>query len=285
MLDYRTRQLDERSRLVNGRFVHNLNNWTATSASYSPGDGDDHYGIASISVGGTLEQTFSVPYARLYTLHLSCKSPSGALSGSQATATIKDADGATVKINSLTGGTSAWTDNDFTLGLAPGATYTLSIANASAAGAIRIDDVWLWHVPLTRANIAARVERKLAQLATDASLSTTASGTQTEGSYTDAIDAGLRAVGAVDPETDQPDVRWLDSGSIDSLADQVEREMLERLLRYYAIVVDIEVGERSEKLSQIGKAIQSAISAQQSGGAKVVVRRLIRRTDDFDLGA
>lgn len=275
---------DERNRLSNGRFLHNLNSWVTASASYSAGDGDEHYGVANISVGGSIAQVFGVDYARSYTLHLSVKAPSGTLAGSQATVAITDGDGNSVASFNLTGGASSWTDNNNSLGLAPGATYTLTITNASAAGAIRVDDVWLWYVPMTRANLAARVARKLSALATDAGLDTTAAGDLTEGHYTDAVDAGLRAVGAVDPETDQTDIRWLDSTTIDTCADLIEREMLERLGRYYATLVDIEAGPRKEKLSQIGAALARMTSAPQSGGAKVVVRKLGRLADDYNLG-
>lgn len=276
--------MDERSHLQNGQFWHNLSGWSSASALYSPGDGDDHYGVASIATGGGyIEQSFTVQRARLYTLHLSLKAVGSSLSAGQATVRIVDGSGATVLTQNLTGTADTWTEQTYSIGLVPGASYTLRITNVSAASTVKIDDIWLWWVPQTRAQLADKVHRKLDALATDASLSTTSSGTQTEGSYTDAVDAGLRAVGAIDAETDLPDVRYLDSSLLDSCLDAVEREMLERLARHYAVLTDIQVGERQEKLSQIAAAI-GRLTGSGGGKAsgKVVVRQLRRYTPDYE---
>lgn len=265
-------ELDERSWLVNGRFLHNLNGWTAASATYSAGDGDDHYGVAVLSAGGSIRQAFAVTRARSYTLHLSVKT-------ANATVTIQDGAGNSLPAQTASGSAS-WTESSLTFGLAPGTTYTLIISNAGGSS-ISVDDVWLWWVPLTRAQLADKVHRKLDSLASDASFSTTPALSQTEGSYTDAIDAGLRTAGAIDPETDLPDVRYLDSGSLDMALDAIEREMLERLMRHYATLTDIRVGDRDEKLSQIGAQVARMASPRASGG-KVVTRQLRRYTPDYE---
>jgi hypothetical protein len=279
---------DERNRLVNGRFLHNLNNWTASNAVYSAGDGDDHYGVAVLSTGGGyIEQTLGVVNARSHSLHIAVKPVGGALSAGQATLRITDGDGNTVATQNLSGDADAWTESTYTFGLAPGTTYTVRITNVSAAGDVKIDDVWLWWVPKTRAQLATMVHTKLARLATDRSLSTTAAGALTEGSYTYAVDAGLRAVGAIDPETDLPDVRWLDASLLDTALDAIEKEILEQLQRDYAVEVDITMGPHSERLSQKHAALEkltgAAGSSQGSGGGRVVMRKLHYQANDYDL--
>lgn len=278
--------MTERNRLTNGRFMHDLNNWTASDAVYSAGDGDEHYGVAVLSTGGgTLSQTFSVPHFRLYTLHIAVKAVGSDLSTDQVTVAITDGDGNTVISDDLSGTADTWTDNTMDLGLAPGTTYTLRLTNVSAAGDVRLDDVWLWWLPITRASIAARVAAKLGRLATDRSLSATASGSLTEGDYTYAIDAALRSLGALDPDTALPDVRYLDFGQVNSVLDAAEREMLEKLRRDYAVEVDIGVGSRRESLSQIGRALDGLIGTGGAGGGQagqVTVRKLRREADDYE---
>lgn len=273
----------ERSHLNNGRFEHSLDQWTASSAVYSAGDGDDHYGTAVLSVSGYIEQTFTVIKTRVYSIHLAVKAIGASLSSAQCQLIIKDGNGNTVSIQNLTGTADTWTDNDITLGLASGTTYTFKVINNAASGIVRIDDVWLWFVPMTRAVLAARTHAKLGRLATERSLSVTASGSLTEGSYTYAIDAALRAMGAINPETGLVDVRYLDASNVQTALDFVEREMIEQLQKDYAVETDIRVGQRSESRSQIAK-ILGDMNANQSGGGKVVMRRLHReRPEDFEL--
>jgi hypothetical protein len=258
----------EASHLSNSRFLHDLGNWTASGASYSAGDGDEQYGVAVLSVGGFVSQQFTVEGAKLYTVHLSVKAVGASLSGGQATLTITDGAGNTVVTQSLSGTADTWTEQTYTLGLAQGTTYTLKITNVSAASQVKVDDVWLWYVPMTRAAVAARVHTKLGLLATDMSYTTTSSGALTEGSYTYAIDTGLRQSGAIDPMTDEPDIRRVSTWVVDTLLSVVEFAMLERLQRDYATMTDITVGQRSERLSQIASAIdklKGAVSPQGTG--------------------
>jgi|GEM_PF-3149736 len=269
--------MDERNRLINGRFLHNLNGWTSSGATYNAGDGDEHYGVVVLPVGAFVERAFAVPQARGYSLHLAVKPVTADLSPGQAQAQISDGDGDLVATKDLSGAADTWTELTFTLGLAPGTTYTLRISNVSAAAEIKVDDVWLWWAPKTRAQLAAEVHAKLGRLASG--LSTTPSGTLTEGSYTYAVDAGLRTVGAIDPETDTPDVRWLEANLLDTALDAIEKEMLERLQRDYAVEVDVQIGPRRESLSQVNQALSKLTGTgdKQSGGmgsGKIVVRKL-----------
>jgi len=276
----------ERNHLSNGRFSHNLDQWTLSGVEYSAGDGDDHYGVAVLSTGGDyLEQTFAVPRIRTYLIHLSVKAVGGDLSSSQCQLVISDGEGNTVVAENLSGTADTWTENTVSVGLAPGTTYTLKIINNTTAGDVKVDDVWLWFVPLTRTEIASRIDEKLGRLADDRSLSTTASGLKTEGDYTYSIDAGLRSVGAINPETGLPDVRYLGQESIQTALDYAEKEILEQLQRDYAVEVDITVGPRRENLSQIGKAVGGLIGGKEGkSSGRVVMRKMIHpRREDFEL--
>jgi len=270
----------ERNHLVNGRFLHNLNGWTAVDAAYNAGAGDDHYGVALLEDGGSISQTFGVAYARSYSLHSAVK-PTNTLITNEVLATLTDGDGNTLVALSLEGTAATWTENTDEVGLAPGTTFTLTISNDSGAD-VSVDDVWLWFVPLTRAEIAARVHAHLGQLATDRSLSTTAVGALTEGDYTYAVDAGLRNTGAVNPETGEPDVRYVDPGMIAGLLDAVELEMLRRLERDYATVTDLTIGPRREARSQTAEMLAKA--TQAAGGGKATVRKMRHRADDYEMG-
>lgn len=260
----------EHTYIVNGRFYHNLNGWTVSGGvSYSAGDGDDHYGVAVLPVGETANQAFGVIGAKSFTLHVSVKAVGSDLTAGQATATITDGYGNSVKVTNLTGTADTWTENTITLGLAEGTTYEIEFENVSAAGNVKIDDVWLWYAPVTRADIASRVSAKLGRLGTDRSLSTTPSGSLTEGDFTYAIDAGLRSVGAIDPETDLPDVRWLDGESVKGAIDTIVKEMLSQLALDYAVEVDTTVGAHSESLSQKYSAITGLIGGDSGGSSAI----------------
>jgi len=277
--------MSERNLLTNGRFLQNLSNWTAVNAKYSAGDGDDHYGVAVLdTAGGYISATFSVPRVRSYSLHVAVKAIGAALSGTQCQLIIQDGSGNTVKTQNLTGTADTWTDNDITAGLATGTTYTLKIINNSATGDVLIDDVWIWFIPMTRAAIATRIDEKLGRIADDRSLSTASSGAKTEGDYTYAIDAGLRAVGAINPETGQVDVRYLDAENLQTALDFIEREMLKQLSLDYALEVDVRVGQRAESLSQISKALRETTGGAQGSSGRVVVRKLTRpEREDYQL--
>lgn len=279
----------ERTWISNGRFLHDLAGWTASGAAYSPGDGDEHYGVAVLETGEYIEQTFAVPKARVYTLSLSVKGVGAVITAGQVTAAVLDNLGATVVSKQpVASAADTWVENQFTIGLAPGMTYTLRITNVSHAE-VRVDDVWLWDAPVTRNQLAVRVNTKLARLASQRSLTTTPQGALTEGDYTYAVDSGLRSLGAINPETGLVDVRYLDEQTIQAALDAVEREMLEQLQRDYAVEVDVQIGPRREQLSQVAKGIEAVLGIARegqgkSGGGQVVVRKLRREAEDYDLG-
>jgi len=253
--------------LINGKFLHNLNGWTPSAGvTYSAGDGDDNYGVAVLPVGGSIWQEFSVDEEALQSLHISVKAVGASLSGSQATLVIKDSYDNTVITQNLSGTADTWTESLYSVGISEGTTYRITITNNSAAGDIKIDDVWIWFIPITRAQIATAVHAKLGRLATERSLSTTPSGALTEGSYTYAIDAGLRTIGAIDEEVGLPSVRFVESEQVQMLIGEVRREMLEFLQTEYAVEVDTSTGPYSQQLSQKASLIGGIIGSGKSGG-------------------
>lgn len=272
----------DRSLLSNGRFLQNLDNWTATNAVYSAGDGDEQYGVAVLSGGGYITQEFSVPYARAYTLQVAVKPVGDVLGVGDLQAVVTDDDAGAVFALSLEGDTDgAWQVNTDVIGLAPGNTYTLKLLN-NAAIPVRVDDIWLWFVAITRAQIAAQVHARLGQLATDYSLSTTPAGALTEGSYTYAIDSALRAMGAINDETGEVDIRWLDSGDVQTAIDLTEAEMLKRVQRSAVTKTDVSLGSRSESRSQQAAMLGELTKNGGGGSSRVVMRPLRRATKDYD---
>lgn len=270
--------MSERNLISNGRFVNRLAGWTSGgSAQYLASDGDEHYGLALLGNGDSIAQSLGVGRARSYTLHLAVKA-GAELEAGNATVTIADSDGSTVISKSLNGDDSGWTENTFTVGLAAGS-YTITIANAADVS-VRVDDIWLWYVPIQRAGIAAQVHAKLGGLATGKGLNPVLSGALSEGDYTYAIDSGLRQVGAIDPETDTIDIRCLATSELDTLLDIVTQEMLERLHSEYAMDVDLTAGPRRESFSQTAKAIESV--AGSGGGGKRVVMRMLQHGEPTD---
>ena len=268
--------MSERSLINNGRFTVQLSGWTPVgSPSYLPSDGDAHYGMASLANGDSIGQTFGVGRARSYTLHLAVKA-TGTLVAADATVTIKNSDGDTVLSEDLSGNASGWSGNNFAVGLGSGS-YEIVIANASDK-TVKIDDVWMWFVPITRAGLADRVHAKLGSLATDKDLGVGPDGELSEGDYTYAVDAGLRQAGAINPETDEPDIRYLETTDIDTVLDLVEMEILEKLHREYATSVDLSIGPRSENRSQTAKMLERLVSGSSGqGGSGGGNRRVIMR--------
>ena len=117
------------------------------------------------------------------------------------------------------------------------------------------------------------------------SLVTAATGSKTEGDYTYAVDSGLRQAGAINPETDLPDVRYLDTGDVDTVLDLIEQEMLEQLQRDYAVEVDLRVGPRDEKFSQTAQTIGKLTGAgdDRPGSNRVITRKMTYRSNDYEM--
>ena len=266
------------TRLTNGRFEHDLDGWTISGASFLGSDGSDHFGMAVLANGDFIEQDFSVVGARLYVIHAVLKS-TGEIVASDVTFLISDGDGNTVLTwEPVAPYTDVWVEVERKVGLVRGTTYTLRITNNQAED-IKVDDVWLWAPALSRRDVAIRVHEKLGALATsDLTLSYAPDGSKNEGDYSFAIDGGLRQIGAIDPVTQQPEIRAVDISNVDLLIDAVEREMLERVSNEYITKVDLRVGPHSESFSQVGKAIREKIGegGGSTPGNRIVMRKLHR---------
>lgn len=275
--------MPERTLLNNGRFLHNLNGWDASVATYSAGQGDDHYGVALLPTGGAyIEQSFAVPDYASYSLHLSLHGVGAAITSGQVTAVITDGDDNTVVTLNPVGAADTWSENTLTAGLAPGTTYTLRITNVSASGNVYVDDVWMWFVPITRIAIAKRTHAKLGRMATERTLHYAVMGELSEGDYTYAIDAALRMYAAINPETGSPDIRYIDAEQVQNILNAVRIEMLERLQTDYAVEVDTTTGPYRQNLSQktqlIGEILGTGGGSQGGGssgsGGSVIQRKL-----------
>lgn len=268
----------DRNHLINGKFLHNLNGWTPTTgATYSAGDGDTHYGVAVLPEGESITQSFAVTGSRVFSLSISMHSTGGTINDDKVTFTITDGSGLEVLTDEIHATDGHWTTNTYSIGLAEGTSYSLEISNNTATSDVHIDDVWLWFVPITRAQIAAAVHVKLGRIATERSLTTAADGDLTEGSYTYAVDAGLRTIGAVDPDDGIVSIRYVDIESVQTLIEAVRREMLERLQADYAIEVDTSTGPYRQNLSQKAATIKEMVGGGSTGGGSggsVVMRKI-----------
>ncbi len=147
---------------------------------------------------------------------------------------------------------------------------------------------------LTEVQLAARLQRDLAPLATDAGWKVTGANGQTYGTYTDAI---LDALGALGIASGGLQAATTPTSSTDSsaikAAARVERQVrtlalsgcLDRLEAYYAGLVDTVEGPVSHKLSQVFAQIQQMRKSLSTGGT-VATGMNVRgvRRPDYALG-
>lgn len=131
---------------------------------------------------------------------------------------------------------------------------------------------------MTDADLAARLHRDLAALAADAGWATTATTGQAQGHYSDPIADAKADVGVSDLATatvaQQKRVRQLALGIC-----------LERLELHYAAQVDLRVGQREERLSQIGAQLARIRASAPAAGGGVGRGATIRRGPAVDYSA
>lgn len=268
--------MSERNRLSNGRFLHDIDNWTASGAEYSAGDGDDHYGVAVLASGEYIEQTFTVPFTRVNVIHVSVKPETNDVSAGEVTLKITDGDGNTVTTINLSGTGDTWTDNSNSVGLASGTTFTIQIKNVSFSGDVKIDDVYIWPVPITREDIATQVNERLGRISTDRSLSTSDDGAgRTEGDYTFPINGALRDLGAINPITGDPDIRYVEENGVTAVLDLVFEKILDRIRSDYSVEYDVTAGPVKQSRSQIMAGLDRLAGGGDRGGSgRVVQKRL-----------
>lgn len=268
------------NRLSNGGFSGDLANWTAGGgASFVANQGNDELGVASLAASGDyIEQDFAIGTGRQHMLDVFIKSVTGT---GNLTVTITDSNSNVVYTASLSV-TATWANaGNNRIGL-PDGNYTLRLTYDDVA--VYVDDVSIAWVIKTRMELAKEAHKLLGVLATsDANYSTNANGELTEGDYTEAVDAALRAVGAVNERAD-PDARWLTDGSVDSCVDEVQRYMLHKLHRYYARnATDFTLEGRTEHYHQRVNSIENLLGISVGGrpassSRSIQTRKLIHRS-------
>lgn len=258
----------------NGDFgAAHLAHWTLTGdVSHSASQGNAGLGCAALAgAGAAISQPFMLDYDRTYTVALYHQQ---VLAGN-VTVTITNSVGAEVWTQTAALSAS-WTELTADVAL-PLGSYTLTISTDASA---RIDDVTIAHIAATRAALAASAHADLGTLATTLGMSTAASGSDTEGDYTQAVTAALQQAGAIDPQSGQADVRWLEPHQVPGVIQAVVRNMLPRLHNEAALLAQSRttgaVTERFSLLSALEKRL--GITPGQTGGKgsqAVVTRRLV----------
>jgi hypothetical protein len=167
---------------------------------------------------------------------------------------------------------------------------------AASGGACLVDSVTLLPggLPISRADLVAIVADNLGSLATDAGLSTTASASGPEGDYTLNLNDALRAMGAVstfgsaalqiptgpdDATWGDPDVTQLDMAEIGGVVELVTESLMVQVRNSYAGEVDVSLGPRNERRSQLVTNINALLGGGKGGkggasGKSVGVGRL-----------
>lgn len=235
--------------LENGHFDGNLDEWAGTG-SINRALGYPRLGCVQLDAGESLSQAESLSADVLYTLHYFYRLADG------ATLTVSYGD---VEQTHSGAPSDAWREGVLVFAL--DADGTDSVTFAASGGVVYVDGVTLvWGaLPLTRAAVAEQVADRLSELASDASLSSTATGDKPEGDYTAAIDEALRAVGAVDGYG-SPDVTQVLLSKTNDLVESAQMAVLQRLRSRYALKTDVSLGPRRESYSQIAKSIDEMLS-------------------------
>jgi len=270
------------NRISNGGFNGDAANWTlGSSAAFIASQGKKELGAVHLAgAGDFLEQSFTVPVGRDQMIDVWVKSVSGA---GNLSLTITNSAGDTVHTATLSV-TASWANALSSRTGLPEGNFTFKLAYSDVA--CYVDDISLAWVIKTRAELAAWVHDLLGNLASDSTdgpgYSTAASGSDTEGDYTEAVDYGLRQVGAVD-ERGEPDVRCLDEDNLDICIDEIQKYMLHKLHRYYALkATDFTLEGRTERYNQRVKAIENLLGIAVGGrpsasGRGVQTRKLIHQ--------
>jgi len=265
------------NKIFNGGFIGDLGSWTvATSAVYIASVGNDQLGACHLTgAGDAVSQQFSAPTSREYMIDIYARTVTGT---GDLTLTITDSNGNTTYTATQSATTAFANTEGNRVGL-PSGTYTLALTYDTAA--VYVDDVSVAVVEKTRLELADDAADILGDLATqDAGFVTTPSGTDTEGDYTEAVDAALREFGAVGADG-QPDVRYLTLDRVDGAIDSIQLYMLHKLHRYYARhATDFTLEGRTEHWHQRTAAIEAllgiAVGGRTSGaGRAIATRRLV----------
>lgn len=257
--------------LINGGFNGNLYAWTGTG-TISCTAGYPRLGCVSLAAGQYIQQARDIGANWLYTAHFFYQVATG------ATLTVSyDTISQTFSGSPL----NVWREGVMVFALDSGVSGG-ALRFAASGGACLVDSVNLLAggLPTTRAQLAAVVADNLSDLATDASLSSTASAAGPEGDYSLNIDQALRSLGAlstfgsagltVPTDADastwgDPDVTQLEQNEVNDAATLVTNSLLTQLRGKYVLETDVSLGPRRESRSQILGNINAMLGAGSGG--------------------
>jgi hypothetical protein len=131
---------------------------------------------------------------------------------------------------------------------------------------------------MTDADLAAKLHRDLSALATEAGWSPAATTGQDQGHYTDPIADAKADVGVTD-------LSAATAGQRRRVRQLALLACLDRLELYFATLADLAVGQRDEKLSQIGAAVARARGTLRSAGTAAAVGFTLKRGPATDYAA
>lgn len=202
--------------IYNGGFSSaQLSGWTtAGSVMFVAADGNDQLGCVQLSTGSVEQLIAWIERPLTYTVAVA-HTGTGTI-----TLALLNQDAVVVYTTTFATG-SDWAVKSVTVKLAVGQ-YTLQILADDA----RIDDVTLAHIPATRQQLAQAAHAELTDLATALSISFAATGSRTEGDYTEAVNTALTEGGACHSATGLPDVRYLDPENVTGVIRQIAYHML-----------------------------------------------------------
>lgn len=252
--------------LDNGAFLGNLDEWTGTG-SILRSDGYPRLGCVQLVVGQSIAQGEDVGSDQLCTLHYFYKLASGG--------TLTAGYGSVTQTHSGAP-TNVWREGVLPFALDANASDNVAFSATGATAYVDTVTLLIGGLALSRGDVATRVARRLATLATDQSLTTVASAKGPEGDYSDAIDEALRQMGACTRYGD-PDITRVEPGQVSSLIDAAVTAMLQQLRATYSLKADVALGPRRESLSQVAGSIDAMLG---QGPGPVIVRRLTHPGDD-----
>ena len=250
--------------LENGGFDGNLDEWAGTG-SIARSLGYPRLGCVQLDAGESIGQAQSVNEDQLYTLHYFYRLASGA--------TLTVSYGSVSQSHTGTPA-DAWREGVLVFALDAGASEDVQFDAAAAAAYVDTVTLLGHGLPISRQGILSIVAARIADLATDASLSSAAADDTPEGDYSYAIDEALRQAGAANRWGDV-DVTLLSADKVNDAIEATVTAMLQRLRGKYALTTDVSLGPRRESRSQIADSIDRMLS----GGAadrRIKVGRLQR---------
>lgn len=253
------------NQLINGDFSRGLYEWTG-DGTIIRSDGYPRVNAAQLTAGQRLAQAVGISTEQPYTLHYFYKVATG------ATLTVAYGD---VSQTHTGAPLDVWREGVLVFAVDEGDDANADVEISAAGGTVIVDTLTLLFGGLakSRGQIATEVAGAIAEFATDAGLSTSASASGPEGDYSAAIDEALRAVAAITRWGD-PDVTKLAANQVNLVIEGTKAAMLQRLRAKYALAVDVTLGPRSESRSQIGKSLDEMLAGGGGGDRRVSMSKL-----------